>query len=81
MTSANRLEDLEAEARYQRERLALYRARAYSCQPTTMVRMRELQRLCEHADRRLRRAQRQPAFWEEQGDRLESAEAVRSGAS
>jgi hypothetical protein len=54
MSSANRLQDLEAEARYHRERLELYRARVYSCRPTTTVRMRELERLCEYADRRLR---------------------------
>ena len=60
MTSANRLEQLEAEARYHAERLKLYRARVYGGRPTTMTRMRELERLCEHADRRLRRAQKQP---------------------
>jgi hypothetical protein len=80
MTSANRLEDLEAEARYHRERLALYRARVYSGRPTTVLRMRELERLCEHAERRVRRLY--ATFErEEQDDRLESAESVRSGAS
>ena len=53
------LEELEAEARYHRERLALYRARVYSSRPTTEIRMRELERLCEHAERRLRRAKAQ----------------------
>jgi hypothetical protein len=56
-----RLAELEAEARYHRERLELYRARVYSGRTTTVARMRELERLCEYAARRLRRAQRAAA--------------------
>jgi hypothetical protein len=44
----------EAEARYQRERLALYRARAYGSDTTTPGRLRELERAAEYAERRLR---------------------------
>jgi hypothetical protein len=58
MTSANRLEELETAARYHRERLELYRAKVHGPRPTTVVRLRELERACEHAERSLRRAQR-----------------------
>jgi hypothetical protein len=47
---------LEAEARYHRERLALYRARAYGPRPTSEGRMRELERTLEAAEARLRHA-------------------------
>jgi hypothetical protein len=50
------LETLEAEARYARERYQLYRARAYGPRPTSMARMRELQRIHEGAEARLERA-------------------------
>ena len=54
-----RVEELELEARYRRERLALYRARIYSDRPTTAVRLRELERLSHQADQRLRIARSQ----------------------
>jgi hypothetical protein len=60
MTSADRLEELEAAARYHRERLELYRARVYGSRPTTVVRLRELERANEYAERSLRRAKREP---------------------
>jgi hypothetical protein len=60
MTSANRLEELEAAARYHRERLDLYRAKVYGSRPTTVVRLRELERACEYAERSLRRAKQEP---------------------
>jgi len=50
------LQQLEAEARYQRDRLALYRARALSAKPTSAARMRELERVSTAADARLRHA-------------------------
>jgi hypothetical protein len=55
---------LEAEARCQRERLALYRARAYGNKPTSALRLRELERAAEAAEARLRhaRAARQRRF-------------------
>jgi hypothetical protein len=51
-----RIEDLEAEARYARERLELYRAKAYGPRPTSATRMRELERAHEGAAARLRAA-------------------------
>jgi len=45
---------LEAEARYHRERLGLYRARAYGSDTTTQGRLRELERAAAQADQRLR---------------------------
>jgi len=47
-------ERLEAEARYHRERLALYRARVFNSKPTSPGRLRELERASEAADARLR---------------------------
>jgi hypothetical protein len=49
---------LEAEARYHRDRLALYRARVYGAQPTSQTRLRELERASAAADERLRHASR-----------------------
>jgi hypothetical protein len=48
---------LAAEAQYHRERLALYRARAYASKPTSPVRMRRLEQDVAAADERLQRAQ------------------------
>jgi hypothetical protein len=45
---------LEADARYARERLALYRARAYGSDTTTPERLRELERIAAQAEERLR---------------------------
>jgi hypothetical protein len=47
---------LEAEARFHRERLALYRARRYGSRPTSEARFRQLDRACELAERRLQLA-------------------------
>jgi hypothetical protein len=52
--------ELEAEARYARERYQLYRARTYGPRPTSMSRLRELQRIHEGAEARLARARRAP---------------------
>jgi uncharacterized membrane protein YccC len=51
------MEELRAEARYARERYDLYRAKMYGLRPTTITRFRELERICQSADARLRRAQ------------------------
>ena len=59
MASARRIEELEAEARYQRERYELYKAKQYSQRPTSDSRMRELERLHKGADARLRAAREQ----------------------
>ena len=45
---------LEADARYHRERLALYRARRYGPRPTSEARFRELERAVRRAEERLR---------------------------
>jgi hypothetical protein len=47
---------LEAEARYHRERLALYRARVLTAKPTSPSRLRELERRAAAAAARLRDA-------------------------
>ncbi len=51
------LDDLRAQALYARQRLDLYKARAYGSRATSPVRMRELQRSCDQAEARLRAAQ------------------------
>jgi len=56
MIEADRLQELRATARYHRERLALYRARAYGGSLTSATRLRELERASEFAELRLRRA-------------------------
>jgi hypothetical protein len=53
---AERIDELEAEARYARQRADLYRAKAYGARPTSPARMRELERAAEGAEERLRRA-------------------------
>ena len=52
-----RLDDLRKEARYWREKHALYRAKAYSLRPTSPGRLRELERSMQGAEARLRRAE------------------------
>jgi hypothetical protein len=56
-TDSVRRAELQAEARYARQRYDLYKARAYGGRPTSDVRMRELQRQCEHAEAALRFAE------------------------
>jgi hypothetical protein len=60
MTPADHLEELKAAARYHRERLALYRARAYGSYLTSPGRLRELEQASDYAEQRLRRARREP---------------------
>ena len=55
------IEDLLAEARYRRHRYDLYRAKMYGLRPTTMARLRELERASQGAEARLRRAQQEGA--------------------
>ena len=52
----SRLDELEAEARYARERHQLYRARAYGPRLTGAGRLRELERESKLAETRLQRA-------------------------
>jgi hypothetical protein len=56
------LQELEAQARYRRDRLALYRARLLSAKPASAARLRELQRTSADADARLRHAARPDAM-------------------
>jgi predicted alternative tryptophan synthase beta-subunit len=51
------MEQRLAEARYARERYDLYKARVYGGgRPTSLERLRELERVCEQAEARLRHA-------------------------
>jgi hypothetical protein len=56
MSTPDRAEStrLEAEARYHRDRLALYRARILSSKPASPGRLRELERTSRMAEARLR---------------------------
>jgi hypothetical protein len=60
----DRVEELEAEARYHRERLALYRAKTYGTQPTSADRLQKLERVSDHADQRLRQARAERRVWQ-----------------
>lgn len=51
------LEEMRAEARYRRERLALYRARMYGGRAKSLSKLRDLQRSSDGAATRLRRAE------------------------
>ena len=59
MVDAPNLNELQAEARYHRERYDLYRAKMYGLRPTTTARLKELERAHQAADARLRRAEEQ----------------------
>jgi len=61
MADPHRLEDLRAEARYHRQRYDLYRAKVYGPRPTTMTRLRELERAHDAAAARVRQAERELA--------------------
>jgi hypothetical protein len=52
------LSALEAQARYHRDRLALYRARMQGSHPASLARLRELEHAATAADDRLRTARR-----------------------
>ena len=57
--STTDLEDLRVQAQYARQRYDLYKAKAYGQRPTSLARMRELERTCEQAEARLRAAETQ----------------------
>jgi hypothetical protein len=57
MADSDQIAALRADARYARERYDLYRAKVYGPRPTSMVRLRELERVSEAADARLRHAE------------------------
>jgi hypothetical protein len=54
--SPSELQQIGAQARYHRDRLALYRARLLSAHPTSPHRLRELEQISAAADARLRHA-------------------------
>ena len=60
MAQPNQEEMLAAEVRYRRERLDLYRARAYSGRPTSPQRLRALQHEYDGALSRLRHSKSIP---------------------
>lgn len=53
---AREIDELRAEARHARDRYALYRAKAYGQRLTSPARLRELERVAEDSQARLRRA-------------------------
>ena len=53
----DRLDHLRAEARYARQRYQRYKAKAYGQRPTSGARLRELPRIYEGAEARLRFAE------------------------
>jgi hypothetical protein len=62
LTTDPRIQELEAEARYHRERLALYRAKVYGSTPTSAERLRKLEQASGYADERLRQAHKKAAI-------------------
>jgi hypothetical protein len=63
LRETDRLDELREEARYRRERLALYKARLYGGRVRSESKLRELQHSSDGAEARLRRAEeaRKPA--------------------
>ena len=61
MSSSRRIDELQVEARYHRERYDLYRAKAYGPRATSPARLRELERACQAAEARLRHAKQEQA--------------------
>ena len=54
--STRHLDDLRAEAQHASQRYDFCKAKAYGQRPTSAARMRELERVCEGAEARLRAA-------------------------
>jgi hypothetical protein len=75
MSASDRIEVLEAEARYTRERYDLYRAKMYGPRPTTMSRLRELERIHQGAEARLRAAKLERAASPPVGSSADQCEA------
>jgi hypothetical protein len=53
VSDPSRVEELRAQARYDRERVDLYRARGYSLRPVDPTRLRELERVAAASAERL----------------------------
>jgi hypothetical protein len=68
-----RMEELQAEARYHRERYDLYKAKTYGPRLTSVRRLEELERRHRGAESRLRSAVREnaaPALTEQDSDQM-----------
>lgn len=61
MSSSNEVELAEADARYNRERVALLRAKLYGRGLGSSARLQLLERECERSERRLRELRSQQA--------------------
>jgi hypothetical protein len=61
MIGTRHMEELQAEARYHRERYDLYKAKTYGPRLTSVTRLKELERRHQGADSRLRSAVRENA--------------------
>jgi hypothetical protein len=61
MVGTRRMEELQAEARYHRERFDLYKAKTYGPRLTSATRLKELERRQQGAESRLRAAVRENA--------------------
>ncbi len=59
VSTSHRIEEMRSEARYARERYDLYRAKMYGMRPTSASRLRELERIHQGAEARLRRAEQE----------------------
>ena len=59
MIGLRRIEEMQAEAKYHRERYDLYKAKEYGPRLTSPARLRELERRSRSAESRLRAALRQ----------------------
>jgi hypothetical protein len=59
MIGLRRIEELQDEARYHRERYDLYKAKAYGARPTSESRLRDLERRHRGSEARLRQALRE----------------------
>ena len=72
IVTTDHLADLRANARYARERYQLYKAKTYGQRATSATRLRELQRLHEQADARLRFAEAEEKRRDSVGDSCSS---------
>jgi len=72
MISPRRMEELQTEARYHRERYELYKAKTHGSRPTSLARLRELERRHHGAEVRLRSAQRENALDSDRENTLEN---------
>jgi len=61
MIGLRQIEELQAEARYHRERYDLYKAKVYGPRLTSETRLNELERRHRGAESRLRSAEREKA--------------------